>query len=141
MHFKLENGKYGVICPYCVKPAVLADSAEVYGGRSYGMIWLCRPCNAYVGVHKDNKNHIPLGRLANAELREWKKKAHTAFDPLWKAKIERDGCSKTKARNAGYAWLAGQLGIKVKRCHIGMFDVDACKAVVDVCTNKLRRSQ
>jgi len=73
-----------VICPYCGKNAVLTDSAVVYHGRSYGMIWLCRPCWAYVGTHKNSRKHAPLGRIANAELRDWKKKVHAAFDPLWK---------------------------------------------------------
>jgi len=46
------------------------------------MIYLCRSCDAYVGVHKGTDK--PKGRLANAELREYKKKAHSAFDPLWR---------------------------------------------------------
>jgi len=100
------------------------------------MIWICRPCNAYVGVHKNNQEYIPLGRLANAELRSWKEKAHSAFDPMWKAKIRRDGCSKSKARKAGYKWLADQLGIKASDCHIGEFDIDSCKKVIKACIIK-----
>lgn len=38
-----------VICPYCEKPAEFVDSSVIYG-RSYGMIYLCRKCGAYVGV-------------------------------------------------------------------------------------------
>lgn len=123
-----------VICPYCGEAAVLADSAEVYGGRSYGNIYLCRPCNAYVGIHKDGpRKGYPLGRLADKELREWKRRAHSAFDPLWKGKMERDGCSKGKARKAGYTWLSEKLGIPFRDCHIGEFDVDMCKRVVEAC--------
>lgn len=118
-------------CPYCGKPAVLTDSAEVYR-RSYGMIWICRPCKAWVGTYKDGKN-TPLGRLANAELRDWKKKAHAWFDPLWKAKIRRDHCGKTEARTAAYAWLAKKLGIPGEECHIGMFDIEMCKKVIEIC--------
>lgn len=120
-----------VTCPYCGKAAVLTNSAEVYG-HSYGMIWICRPCKAWVGTHKDGKN-TPLGRLANAELRVWKKKAHAWFDNLWKAKIRRDHCGKTVARKAGYAWLAKQLGLDVDDCHIGMFDIDMCKRAIEAC--------
>ena len=128
-----------VICPYCQKKAELTDSAEVYGGRSYGLIWLCRPCWAYVGVHKGTTT--PLGRLANAELREWKKRAHAHFDPLWKRKIEREGCLKSKARGSGYKWLANELGIAVKDCHIGMFDIDTCKRVIEVCSPFLQKDK
>jgi len=122
-----------VNCDYCHDSAVLVDSAEVYGGRSYGLIWLCRPCGAYVGIHKDSKDHKPLGRLANAELRAAKVNAHSVFDPLWKRKMDKEGCSKKEARKAGYYWLSKQLGISMKECHIGMFDVSMCKRVVEVC--------
>jgi hypothetical protein len=124
-----------VDCHYCQIPAELTDSSEVYA-RSYGMIWICRGCGAYVGTHKNSKQHAPLGRLANAELRGWKNKAHAAFDPLWLRKKAKEGCSKTKARKAGYQWLADRLGIEVKKCHIGMFDVDVCQKVVEICINR-----
>jgi hypothetical protein len=78
--------------------------------------------------------------LADAELRRWKSKAHAAFDPLWKAKIRRDGVPKKKARGLGYAWLADQVGVKREDCHIGMFDVTTCKKVVDACTPYLNSS-
>ena len=120
-------------CPYCSLPVAYVDSREVYG-RSYGMIYLCRPCTAYVGVHKGTDK--PLGRLANAELRGAKIAAHRAFDRLWKRKIELTGCSKNEARGRGYAWLSRQLGISAKDCHIGMFDVDMCGKVVEVCRIK-----
>lgn len=70
------------ICDYCGNPADFVDSSVVYHGRSFGMIYLCPNCGAYVGVHKGSDK--PLGRLANSELRNWKKAAHAAFDPLWK---------------------------------------------------------
>jgi hypothetical protein len=101
------------------------------------MIYLCRPCKAWVGVHKGTDK--PLGRLANKELREWKIKAHAAFDPLWKAKMSQ-GHSKKSARNSGYAWLAEQMGIPREACHVGMFDVEQCKRVVEICSPYLRRA-
>jgi DNA-directed RNA polymerase subunit RPC12/RpoP len=110
-------------CPYCEAQAVFVDSAEVYGGRSYGMIYLCRPCKAYVGVHKGSDK--PLGRLADAKLRSMKISAHYAFDHIWK-----DGHD---SRKGAYKWLAKELGIEGKDCHIGMFDVDMCYKVVEAC--------
>jgi hypothetical protein len=125
-----------VTCPYCDQAAEYVDSSEVYG-RNYGMMYLCRPCCAWVGVHKGTNR--PLGKLANKELREWKIKAHAAFDPLWKAKM-RQGHSKKAARNSGYTWLAAQMGIPRDECHIGMFDVEQCKRVVEICSPYLRRA-
>ena len=63
-----------VICDYCGKPAQFVDSASVYHGHSYGMVYYCPDCQAWVGVHKGTDR--PLGRLADAELRRWKK--HTS---------------------------------------------------------------
>lgn len=127
-----------IFCPYCGNIAMLVDSSVVYHGKSYGMIYRCDPCDAHVGVHKNSKTFAPLGRLANKELREWKRRAHAVFDPLWQRKIERDKCSREEARKAAYKWLAGQLEIERKDCHIGMFDVDTCKRTVEVCRS-LRR--
>jgi len=122
--------KYEVKCPYCGCDAELVNSREIYGGRFYGLFYACHPCEAWVGVH--DKTYKPLGRLANKELRWWRMKAYAAFDPLWKRKMLRDGCSKGVARKAGYTWLAGQLGIRFSDCHIGMFDVDMCRRIVQV---------
>jgi hypothetical protein len=113
-------------CPYCGEKARLIDSAEVYGGRSYGLMYVCKPCDARVGVHKGTKK--PLGRLANAELRAAKIAAHAAFDPLWK--------SGRMSRNAAYRWLSEAMELSAKDCHIGMFDVADCRRVVDLCRMK-----
>ena len=121
-----------VVCPYCGKNAKLVDSKEVYG-KSYGMIWLCKPCDAYVGCHKNSKQHKPKGRLANKELRSWRMKAHDAFDPLWQRKMRKEKCSKSVARKAGYKWLAGELGIPYEECHISWLTIEQCQMVVKIC--------
>lgn len=112
-----------VDCPYCGQAAVFVDSSEVYHGRSYGMIYLCRPCEAWVGVHKGTDR--PLGRLANRDLRQAKMAAHAAFDPFWKNGV--------MVRSTAYRWLAEKLEIDPQDCHIGMFDEAQCWRVVSVC--------
>jgi hypothetical protein len=119
----------GQICPYCNQDSVFVDSKEVYP-RSYGMIYLCRTCKAWVGVHKGTSN--ALGRLANVELREAKKEAHLYFDKLWSAKIDQ-GHKKSFARNKAYEWLSQQMDTLIDETHIGWFDVDKCKKVVEIC--------
>ena len=111
-----------VECPYCGEPAKLVDSAIIYG-RSYGMIWDCRPCDAYVGTHNGSKDHAPLGRLADRELREWKKRAHAVFDPLWK--------SGQMSRPEAYKCLQEVMGMTADEAHIGKFDVADCMRLVD----------
>ena len=113
-----------VICDYCGTPADFVDSSVVYHGHSFGMIYLCPRCGAYVGVHKGSDK--PLGRLANSELRNWKKAAHAAFDPLWKYGPYRG------RRNEAYRWLSEKMGTPIEFTHIGMFDVDQCRKVVRI---------
>lgn len=123
-----------VTCPYCNAKAALVDGRELYPHRPDlrdKLGYQCAPCDAWVGCHPGTDR--PLGRLANAELRKAKMAAHAAFDPLWKAKQRRDGCSKGRARGKGYAWLADQLGIPPSECHIGMMDVATCRRVVAIC--------
>lgn len=122
-----------MICVYCDNEAQLVGGDMVYPHRpdlAHLRFWQCVPCGAYVGCHKGTAK--PLGRLANAELREAKVAAHAAFDPLWKFTTFKDG-HQVMTRNAAYEWLADQLGIPRADCHIGMFDVERCRLVVALC--------
>lgn len=115
-----------VNCPYCNKKARLVSGKVIYPHRpdlKQLMFWYCEEDNAYVGCH--GRTNKPLGRLANKELREWKIKAHSAFDPKWKY----NGMYRKQA----YQWLAVRLEIPYRDCHIGMFDVEMCKKVVEAC--------
>ena len=99
------------------------DSKVIYG-RSYGFIWLCAPCKAYCGVHRNSADHAPLGTLANEELRRLRKRLHRIFDPLW--------TSGKYTRNQAYRMLSDALGgIKKKECHIGMFDERRCREAIE----------
>jgi hypothetical protein len=104
-------------CPYCKSKVVFASNSSIYGKEfGNGMVYRCtdRFCNSYVGVHTGTK--IPLGRIANKELRQLKSKAHFMFDKYWESKkYYRDTC---------YKQLAFKLDIKVSECHFGWFDKD-----------------
>lgn len=116
-----------VYCPYCRNEAPLVTGREVYPHRPdlfAKRFYACLPCGAWVGCHPGTTQR--LGRLANAEGRRLKMAAHAAFDPRWK-----EGGTK---RKAAYRWLADQLGIDPKRCHIGYFNEDECRRVIEVCT-------
>lgn len=102
-------------CIYCGHEVVLTSNAELYG-REYGKhprCYLCRNCKASVGVHPNNE---PLGILANDELKELKKEAHSLFDPYWQEKGWR--------RGTAYRKLATKLNIPIQDCHMGHFDKD-----------------
>ena len=103
----------------------------IYRGRSFGRkLWACMPCEAWVGTHRDSPNHHPLGRLANAELRQLKVKAHALFDPLWTAAAQLRGWPRGRARNAAYKWLGAQLDLSAKECHIGNMDEAQTRAAI-----------
>lgn len=127
----MEKILQGFICPYCGKDTEHVHDTAVYN-QSYGsMIYLCRNCDAYVGCHKSRPTEA-LGRLANAELRRAKIEAHKYLDNLWHRRIGKD-CTRQHARGKAYKWLAQQMGLTSKKCHIGMFDVEQCSKVVELC--------
>lgn len=123
------NTKRIIMCDYCGKPAKLVKGFEIYPhrkdlGNKY--FWSCSPCGAYVGCHRDS-DAVPMGRLANAQLRAAKRLAHAAFDPLW----QEFGMKRMDA----YQWLADKMGVSGSECHIGMFDVDQCRKVQRLATD------
>ena len=109
-------------CNYCNEESHFVDSSIIYG-KSYGMIYYCEICGSYVGVHKGTKK--PLGSLANKETREWRKKAHNCFDPLWRNK------NNEISRSEIYCFLAKYMGIKKSEAHIGQFNKEQCKKVIE----------
>lgn len=125
-------------CDYCGQPAeLLMDSSRLYRGVDYGPMYVCIPCDARVGVHPGTLT--PLGRLANAELRQLKRGVHHVLDPLWRnwqqAYPEVRGSNKkiqNIQRSRVYAWLADAMGIPPAECHIGMFDEARCRQALDV---------
>lgn len=110
-----------MICPFCNQQAEWCANEAIYGrnfGRSY-MMYLCKPCDAYVGCH--NNTTVPLGTMANREMREWRKKAHAVIDPLW-----RNGKHK---RGEVYAKLSKAVGFEF---HVGESDIEMCKYIINL---------
>jgi hypothetical protein len=125
------------MCPHCAGRIRLMSNAVIYNGKEYGKwpyTYICQKagCRAYVGCHPNT--FIPLGTLATAPMRDARKKAKAAFNPLWE--------SGQMTRSQAYTWLATQLGIKNKEeCHIGWFDVEQCRRVVQVCNQHMAEEQ
>lgn len=112
-------------CDNCCEFTVsIKTHKEVYG-RNYGYwpyLYFCDSCKAYVGIHPGTD--IPLGTMADEELRLWRKKAKVPFEK-WR---KRSGISRSYA----YSILAEKLQIPVNECHFGWFDLDMCKDVFEV---------
>jgi hypothetical protein len=120
-----------VTCHYCNQPAELVTGKEIYPhlpNLHNSKFWRCQPCGAYVGCHRANKGYgdgtVPLGILANAYLRRAKIDVHNLLDPMWKS-----GAMK---RMEAYAWLAKEMNISLKECHIGMFSLAQCQQAIQL---------
>lgn len=79
------------------------------------------------GAHANSGE--PLGTPANKETKEWRMKAHKIFDNLWKS-------GKMKRQEA-YKWMQINLALDSRDAHIGKFDIDTCKWLIE-CIEKVK---
>lgn len=116
-------------CPYCEGRVTLTTNNEVYGRLcgDWPYVYLCRVCDAYVGLHPDTD--LPLGTLADRQLREARKRAKG----LWQV-ISR---ARNWSRDQAYQWLAQAMGISRRECHFGHFDLDRAQQALKVCEEAL----
>ena len=103
-------------CPYCGAKATLRPSSAVYGdaAKTDGYLYVCDrypKCDSYVGAHKKTK--LPMGTLANGDLRNKRIQAHKAFDWMWK--------SGRMTKWQAYKWMQGKLYLSDEQAHIAMF--------------------
>lgn len=136
-----DKGMFGrhptPLCQYCQTPAVLTKGSALYPSLPHlfnKWFWVCSPCNARVGCHAvgafvfvdgvrvESDGTLPLGSLANPELRRLRTETHRVFDSWWR----QQGMTRTQA----YFWLAGALGIDPKDCHVSQFDPDRCRSAI-----------
>jgi hypothetical protein len=117
-------------CRYCQSDVALVSNSAVYG-REYGdwpFVYLCTGCSAYVGLHPDTD--IPLGTLADSELRTARKRAKGTFIGLSKRlRLSRD---------EAYAWLAEAMNIPASQCHFGFFDIEQCGLAYTACQQRIQ---
>ncbi|MFT8319307.1 MAG: zinc-finger-containing protein [Bacillus sp. (in: firmicutes)] len=111
-----------VICPYCNTPSIFMSSKEFYANDYKTNLYVCSPCDAYVGTHGNTRQ--PLGTLANRNLREMRKRAHSLFDPLWK--------KRKMSRSAAYSWMQQVMDLPPEKAHIGMFNIEQCEKLISL---------
>lgn len=129
-----------VTCADCGSPMELRNSRF---GRFYGCTRF-PVCRGTHGAHQQDGR--PLGIPANAATKQARVEAHDALDQLWweaPALYELPNDQRMRgplvkrlrrvARTRAYRWLAEQLGIDPKRCHVGEMDEATCRRVVEAC--------
>lgn len=120
-------------CPYCGAPVVLRSADGIYKNNERGMqLYVCTnypKCDAYVRVHAGTK--IPVGTLANPELRTLRRTAHSYFDRLYKSGI--------MSKQDAYLWLSDLLQAPLSEAHIGYLGEYYCKQVIEESRKILER--
>ena len=118
-------------CCYCGGAVEWKNNSIIYNGVSYGswpFIYHCGDCGSSVGLHPHT--NIPLGTLANDELKRARKHAKEFFEPLWRGTLNV-GFSRTEA----YSKLASKMGISEAACHFGIFDLEQANKARDICAD------
>ena len=111
-------------CPYCGAPVVFRSADGIYKDNHLNaMLYVCSKypkCDAYVRVHEGTK--IPVGTLANKELRNLRRTAHLYFDQLYQSGL--------MTKDAAYQWLSDMLCTPPSEAHIGRLGEYYCKEVI-----------
>jgi hypothetical protein len=106
----------------CGRRAERVTGTQLYYGAKGPVarkrFYCCFSCSAWVGTHA--RTGAPLGPLATEPLRRARRRAHLAFDPIWK--------SGARTRTAAYSWLQCTLG-EYARVHIGGSDIEMCERI------------
>lgn len=121
-------------CSYCGASVTLRSAEGIIPQYKPGtMLYVCRnypACDSYVKVHPGTK--LPMGSLANKELRSLRRKAHFHFDQLYKTGL--------MTREDAYEWLSSILALPMGNAHIGQLGPYYCQQVIDE-SKKLLQAQ
>lgn len=115
------------VCHLCGGEVGIVHHNALYG-RIYGKwpwVYQCAGCKAYVGMHPFT--NIPLGTLADKELRDARVSAKQPFNLLW-------ACRMT--RTEAYTALAAHMGKEAGSCHFGMFSLEECNVAREWAINQ-----
>lgn len=120
-------------CPYCGSTVTYRSADGIYHENKNGtMLYVCTnypKCDAYVRVHAGT--NIPVGSLANHELRSLRRRAHHYFDQLY-----LDGYM---SKDDAYQWLADLICAPQYEAHIGHLGEYYCKLVIEESQKLLNR--
>ena len=103
-------------CPDCGDRLILKNS-------KYGKFYGCVNYPSCKGKHSAHQNSgKPMGTPADAETREWRKKAHKAFDKIWNLY----GYSRKEA----YGLLQSIMKMTAREAHISRFTKEDCQKLL-----------
>ena len=102
--------------PGCSGRLVLKES-------KYGLFYGCTmwPQTRCPGAHGAHPDGTPLGIPASKETKQYRMKAHDAFDRLWKQP------TKVTDRAGAYKWMRAVMHLTEEEAHIGRFTIEQCE--------------
>ena len=119
-----RNRNRGMRCPYCGAPVVFRSADGIYRENHRGtMLFVCSRypvCDAYVRAQPGTR--IPMGELADPELRTLRRTAHQYFDRLHESGL--------MTKQDAYRWLAATIGAPMEKAHIGWLGDYYCRKVI-----------
>lgn len=122
-------------CPYCGSHVIYRSADGIYHDNSKNtMLYVCGnypECDAYVRVHAGT--NIPVGSLANHELRSLRRTAHQYFDQLHQ--------SGMMSKQDAYQWLADLISAPLSEAHIGYLGEYYCSQVIRESQKVLERQK
>lgn len=114
---------------------MLRSADGIYHDNSSNtMLYVCGnypQCDAYVRTHPGTT--IPVGTLANHELRTLRNRAHHYFDQLYS--------SGRMSKQDAYLWLADLLQVPLSKAHIGFLGEYYCTQVIEESQKLLDRQR
>lgn len=125
-------------CPYCGSFAQLRSAYIVYGTAAITpqqKLYVCGrwpKCDSYVAAHQ--RTGLPMGTLANGELRHLRILAHQSIRRLQKEWALDD-------YKAIYKWLESTMGLPPNTVHIAQFSEYRCQQVIRLCEEAIQTSR
>lgn len=111
-------------CQYCGGNPLRMTGAEMFPDRpeiAVKRFLACRDCDAWVGCRAGT--WTPVGELADVTLRMARRRAHDAFEAVWRAAAGQTAATDDHARRCAYAWIAAHVkggahvaGLGLKEC-------------------------
>ena len=132
---KTRKANQAVRCPYCGSVAHLRPASEIYNDLTRkDLLYVCSNypiCKSYVSVHPGTK--VPMGPLANGDLRNLRIRAHRRFDRIWQSGI--------MTRQDAYRWMADYFCLPLREAHIGKFSEYRCQELIKKCDSILSMNE
>ena len=118
-------GMRSMRCPECGSPVVLKSADGIYHTNpDHVQLYVCSrypQCDTYVRTPPGTT--IPMGTLANRQLRRLRVQAHKSFDRLYRSGL--------MGKDDAYRWLASVVQAPMSCAHIGYLGDYYCKKVID----------